>query len=310
MTPSPETQTHTTPGLPEGVPVRTSDRTIRLGHSPDPDDAFMHYGVAKGKVDTRGHDFVELHRDIETLNHWARDGVLEATAVSIHAYAHLHDTYQLLPHGASMGEGYGPMVVARGPMDVKDLAGTTVAVPGVLTSAFLELQLAVGDFDFQEVTFDEIPARVAKGEFDAGLLIHEGQLTYEKDGLVNVLELADWWGRRTDGLPLPLGGNAIRRDLGADTIRDVSLTLRESILWALDEAHREEALQYALGFGRGLDHALADEFVGMYVNPRTIDYGDEGRKAVQLLLDQAHEAGFIPKQVQVDWVDDGWTPSG
>jgi 1,4-dihydroxy-6-naphthoate synthase len=290
------------------IPARSSERTIRLGHSPDPDDAFMHYAVSKGLVDTRGLEFVELHRDIETLNEWAAEGLLEATAVSIHAYAHLADRYQLLSHGASMGEGYGPMVVAKTALSHDQLRRSRIAVPGLKTSAFLELQLALGDFDHEVVMFDEIPQAVAEGRFDAGLLIHEGQLTFQELGLRNVLDLYQWWAAETGGLPLPLGGNAIRRDLGPDTIRNASLVLRESILWALDERNREEALEYALGFGRGLDHTTADEFVAMYVNPRTIDYGTDGRDAVQRLLDLGFESGHLPRAVTVDWVDDGWSP--
>lgn len=300
MAPAPQTQETSE------IPARASERTIRLGHSPDPDDAFMHYAVSKGFVDTRGLDFVELHRDIETLNRWAEHGLLEATAVSIHAYAYLADRYQLLPHGASMGEGYGPMVVAKTPLTHDQLRDARIAVPGLKTSAFLELQLALGDFDHEVVMFDEIPDAVASGRFDAGLLIHEGQLTFQELGLRNVLDLYQWWAAETGGLPLPLGGNAIRRDLGDDTIRNASLVLRESILYALDERHREEALEYALGFGRGLDQTTADEFVSMYVNPRTIEYGPDGRDAVQRLLDMGHESGHLPKQVTVDWVDDGW----
>ncbi len=290
------------------VPPRTDARTIRVGHSPDPDDAFMHYAVGSGKVDTRGLRFVELHKDIQTLNEWATQGVLEATAVSIHAYAHVADKYQLLPHGASMGEGYGPIVVATRPMTPRGLARTVIAIPGVMTSAFLELRLAIGQFEFVVVPFDEIPARVADGTFEAGLLIHEGQLTYQKQGLRNVFDLYRWWADETGGLPLPLGGNAVRRDLGRDTVRDVSLTLRESIIWALEPGNRAVALEHALSFGRGVDRATADRFVGMYVNPRTIDYGEDGRRAVQTLIDLAAEAGFLPRPVMVDWVDDGWTP--
>lgn len=288
------------------IPSRASESTIRLGHSPDPDDAFMHYAVSKGKVDAQGLDFVELHQDIETLNDWARSGTLEATAVSIHAYAFLADKYQLMSHGASMGEGYGPMVVAKTPMTHDQLRGGRIAIPGRMTSAFLELQLALGDFEHEVVMFDQIPDAVASGEFDAGLLIHEGQLTFQSLGLRNVLDLYQWWAAETNGLPLPLGGNAIRRDLGEETIRKASRVLRESILWALDENNRDEALEYALGFGRGLELDTADEFVAMYVNPRTIDYGADGRKAVQHLLDLGHERGFLPKAITVDWVDDGW----
>lgn len=298
---APEAQT-------QEVPPRPNATTIRLGHSPDPDDAFMHYAVSSGKVDTRGFDFVEIHRDIETLNDWATRGLLEATAVSIHAYAHLHDTYQLLPHGASMGEGYGPMVVAKRPMTKQELGDARIAVPGLRTSAFLELQLALGDFEHDVVMFDEIPDRVAAGEYDAGLLIHEGQLTYQSQGLHNVLDLYAWWADLTDGLPLPLGGNAIRRDLGPDAIEQVSRVLRDSILWALEPEQRDEALAHALTFGRGLNTQTADRFVSMYVNPRTIDYGEDGRAAVQRLLDLAAEAGHIPKTIEVDWVDDGWRP--
>ncbi len=283
-----------------------ADRLIRLGHSPDPDDAFMFYALAEELIPSDGFRFEHILRDIETLNAWAREGRLEVTAVSVHAYAYLSEGYRLLPHGASMGERYGPMVVARegDDIDPADLPRLRVAVPGALTSAFLELQLAVGRIADPVITpFDRILDVVEAGEVDAGLVIHEGQLTYQTQGLRSILDLGEWWHELTGGLPLPLGANAVRRDLDVgDTLPRLSRLLRESIAYALE--HREGALAHAERFGRGLDEALADRFVGMYVNERTLDYGEDGRAAVAELLRRGHEAGLIPTAPRVDFVED------
>ena len=282
------------------------DRLIRLGHSPDPDDAFMFHALADDLIPTDGFRFEHVLRDIETLNDWAKEGRLEVTAVSVHAYAYLSDTYRLLPHGASMGEQYGPMVVVRDGADIDpaELPGLRVAIPGVLTSAFLELQLAVGRIaDPVIVPFDEILDVVEAGEVDAGLVIHEGQLTYETQGLRSIIDLGRWWHDLTGGLPLPLGANAVRRDLDeGDTMPRLSRILRDSIAYGLE--HRQAALAYAEGFGRGLDRGLADRFVGMYVNDRTLDYGDDGKAAVAELLRRGHEAGLIDRAPVVDFVED------
>ncbi len=276
---------------------------IRLGHSPDPDDAFMFYALAKDRIPTGDFEFEHLLRDIETLNRWAMEGRLEVTAISVHAYATVADKYRLLPHGASMGEQYGPMVVAREQVDPSDLPGMKVAVPGTLTSAFLELQLAAGRIDDPLVVpFDEILDVVERGDADAGLVIHEGQLTYESQGLVNVLDLGTWWHELTDGLPLPLGANVVRRDLGDEAMVELSHILRESIRFGLE--HRADALAYAAEYGRGLDDDLNDRFVGMYVNERTLDYGEDGRRAVAELLRRGVEAGLIDHEVPVDFVED------
>lgn len=278
-----------------------SDQLIRLGHSPDPDDAFMFYALAKDMIPTDGFRFEHVLNDIETLNRWAVEGRLEVTAISVHAYAYLADKYRLLPHGASMGEQYGPIVVAREAMNVSDLQGKTIAVPGLWTSAFLELQLAIGKVENPLVVpFDEILDTVERGDADAGLVIHEGQLTYQKQGLQLIVDLGEWWHELTGGLPLPLGANAVRRDLGEETMVRLSKVLHDSIKFGLD--HRADALEYAGGFGRGLNDDLTDQFVGMYVNDRTLDYGDEGRAAVAELLDRAAAAKLIPAAVPVDWV--------
>ncbi len=276
---------------------------IRLGHSPDPDDAFMFYALAKDLIPTGDFEFEHLLHDIETLNRWAMDGRLEVTAISVHAYASVAGTYRLLPHGASMGERYGPMVVAREHLDPADLPRLRVAVPGTLTSAFLELQLAVGRIeDPVIVPFDQILDVVERGEADAGLVIHEGQLTYESQGLVSVLDLGTWWHALTGGLPLPLGANVVRRDLGVPSMVALSHILRESIRYGLE--HRTDALAHAAGYGRGLDDDLNDRFVGMYVNERTLDYGEDGREAVRELLRRGVEAGLIAHEVPVDFVED------
>lgn len=276
---------------------------IRLGHSPDPDDAFMFYALAKDLIPTGEFEFEHLLRDIETLNRWAMEGRLEVSAISIHAYSTVADKYRLLPHGASMGEQYGPMVVAREEVDPTDLPRMKVAIPGTLTSAFLELQLAAGRIDDPLIVpFDQILDVVADGTADAGLVIHEGQLTYEAQGLVNVLDLGTWWHELTGGLPLPLGGNVVRRDLGEDAMVQLSHILRESIRYSLE--HRADALAYAAEYGRGLDDDLNDRFVGMYVNDRTLDYGEDGREAVRELLRRGVEAGLIDHEVPVDFVED------
>ncbi|HEY0670921.1 MAG TPA: MqnA/MqnD/SBP family protein [Longimicrobiales bacterium] len=277
-------------------------RIIRVAHSPDSDDAFMFYALATGKIDTGDIEFIHELQDIETLNRRALAAELEVTAVSIHAYAYLADKYALLPHGASMGEGYGPRLVAREPLTRAQLAGKTVAVPGTLTSAYLALKLYAPDVQTVVVPFDEILERVAAGEFEVGLLIHEGQLTYMEAGLHLVADLGEWWAEETDGLPLPLGGNAIRRDLGPELIQRASRLLRASIAYGLE--HRTDALVHAESYGRGLDRSQTDEFVGMYVNQRTLDYGPDGRRAVQLFLDRGYEAGLIPHRITVDFVED------
>jgi 1,4-dihydroxy-6-naphthoate synthase len=281
-------------------------RLIRLGHSPDPDDAFMFYALAEELIPADGFRFEHVLRDIETLNDWAREGRLEVTALSVHAYAYLSDRYRLLPHGASMGERYGPIVVARdgSAIDPAELPRLRVAVPGRLTSAFLELQLAVGRIDDPLITpFDRILDVVEAGEADAGLVIHEGQLTYERQGLRSILDLGEWWHELTGGLPLPLGANAVRRDLDeGDTLPRLSRLLRDSIAYGLE--HRAGALAHAERFGRGLDRTLADRFVGMYVNDRTLDYGEDGRAAVSELLRRGHEAGLIDSAPVVDFVED------
>jgi 1,4-dihydroxy-6-naphthoate synthase len=258
----------------------------------------MFYGLASGSVDTEGIEVDQVLSDIETLNRAAFDGRYEVTAVSFHAYAHLADKYALLPHGASMGDNYGPIVVARpgGPAGVK---GMTIAIPGTLTTAYLALRLYEPDFEFVVVPFDQIEQFVADGKADAGLLIHEGQLTYAENGLRKIVDLGEWWNQRTGGLPLPLGGNIIRRDLGPEMIRKVSRLLHDSIAYAL--SHRKEAVEYAQQFGRGLDRERTDTFVGMYVNDLTLGYGERGRKGVERLLTEAFEKGLIPKPVPVEF---------
>ena len=273
---------------------------IRVGHSPDPDDAFMFHALANDKIPTGNLKFTHELQDIETLNRRALRGELEVSAVSIHAYAYLLDQYALLPSGCSMGDRYGPMVVARKPMTVEELGRARLAVPGTLTTAFLALRLLLGkDFAHEVIPFDQIIGAVAAGRFDAGLIIHEGQLTFQNQGLQLVIDLGVWWMERT-GLPLPLGGNVVRRDLGPDTIRQVSRLLKESIRYAL--AHRDEALAYALRYARDMDKSLADRFVGMYVNDWTLDYGPVGRQAVRTLLARAAERGLVPGPVDVQFV--------
>jgi 1,4-dihydroxy-6-naphthoate synthase len=276
------------------VAMQSSPRgLVRVGHSPDPDDAFMFYGIAAGKIDTAGFEIEQVLEDIESLNRRALEGELEVSAVSVHAYTHLADRYALMPCGASMGDGYGPCVVAREPMTIDRLRSARIAVPGRLTSAFLALQLLLGrDIDHEVVPFDRILQAVSSGRAEAGLVIHEGQLTYRDQGLELVVDLGVWWGERTGGLPLPLGANVVRKDLGADTMRELTRVLRDSIEFGLE--HRREALDYASGFGRGLDEPLTDRFVGMYVNDLTRDYGERGRRAIERFLGDAREAGLIP----------------
>lgn len=261
----------------------------------------MFYALAENLIDTGDLRFVHELQDIESLNRRAMAGELEVSAISIHAYAYVCERYALLPHGASMGEGYGPRLVARVPLEPDQLAGRKVAVPGKLTSAYLALKLFQPNIRTVVVDFDRIIGYVAEGEADVGLLIHEGQLTYRDEGLYLVADLGEWWAGETGGLPLPLGGNAIRRDLGPDLIRSVSGYLRQSIAYALD--HRGAALTHARSYGRGLDERQTDEFVGMYVNRRTLDYGPDGRESVQLFLDRGHQAGLIPRRVKVDFTE-------
>jgi 1,4-dihydroxy-6-naphthoate synthase len=277
-----------------------STRLLRLGHSPDADDAFMFYGLATGKVSEPGLRFEHLLRDIQTLNDWAREGRLECTAISVHAYAYVADKYALLAQGASMGEDWGPMVVSKSLMDASDLKGRRIAIPGLLTSAYLELRLAVPDFEPVVVPFDRCMDAVDDGRAEAALLIHEGQLTHRERGFRSVMELWTWW-RELTGLPLPLGANAIRRDLSPEVRTAAARALRDSIQYALD--HREEALDHALQYARDLPRATADRFVGMYVNQRTLDLGEDGRAAYQELLDRGAAAGLIPAVGRLEFVD-------
>ena len=277
---------------------------ITVAHSPDSDDAFMFYGLASGAVQLDGIEVDQVLSDIETLNRCAFEGRYEVTAVSFHAYAHLVDKYALLPHGASMGDKYGPILVSSRPWPEAggqvSLKGKRIAVPGKLTSAFLTLQMYDRDFDYEVIPFDEIDKAVLDGRVDAGLLIHEGQLTYAADGLHKIVDLGEWWFERTGGLPLPLGGNVIRRDLGMPLMKKVSTLLHDSIAHALD--NREKAVEYAQQFGRGLDRNATDQFVGMYVNQLTLDYGERGRAALSRFFAEAFEKQLIPREVPVEFV--------
>jgi 1,4-dihydroxy-6-naphthoate synthase len=275
--------------------------TIHLAHSPDSDDAFMFYALADGQIDTQGISYVHELQDIETLNGRALRGELDVTAVSIHAYAYLSDQYALLPHGASMGDGYGPMLVSTKPMTREDITGQRIAVPGLMTSAYLALRLFQPDFIPVVVPFDQIEKAVLGGGVVAGLLIHEGQLTYKDDGLHLIADMGAWWLEKT-GLPLPLGGNVIRKDMPRDLQKKVSRHLRESIAYGLD--HRKNALDHAMRYARGLDRDKADTFVGMYVNDWTLDYGERGRRAIRLFLDEGVKSGVITRPVTVEFVDD------
>src|SRR5688500_10884538 len=280
----------------------TPGSTIRLAHSPDSDDAFMFYALAEGKIDTEGVSYVHELQDIETLNGRAMRGELDVTAVSIHAYAYLSDTYALLPHGASMGDGYGPRLVALRAMTPLSVAGKRIAVPGLMTSAYLALRLFQPDFIPVVVPFDEIEAAVAHDEADAGLPIHESQLTYEDEGFHLIADMGAWWLEKT-GLPLPLGGNVIRKDMPRELQKKVSRHLRASIAYGLD--HRKNALDHAMRFARGLDRGKADTFVGMYVNDWTLDYGERGRAAIRLFLDEGVKSGVITRPVTGECVDVG-----
>jgi 1,4-dihydroxy-6-naphthoate synthase len=272
---------------------------IHVAHSPDSDDAFMFYALATHKIDTGKRNYIHLLNDIETLNRKALEGEYEVSAVSFHAYAYMSDRYALLSCGASMGNNYGPIVVSGKAMPASTLTERTVAVPGLLTTAFLALRLFCPNVKYVVVPFDRILEDVQKGEYDAGLLIHEGQLTYREMGLHKVVDLGEWWLER-HRLPLPLGGNVIKRSLGPSLMAEVSKDIRKSIQYGLD--HREEAIDYAIQFSRGLDLQKADRFIGMYVNELTLDYGEAGRRAVQLLLSEAYEQKIIPKNVELDFV--------
>jgi 1,4-dihydroxy-6-naphthoate synthase len=272
-----------------------------VAHSPDSDDAFMFYALAAGKIDTEGLAYVHALQDIETLNQRARHGELEVTAVSIHAYAYISDRYALLPHGASMGDRYGPRLVARTPARRADVKGKHIAIPGPLTSAYLALRLYEPDFTPVFTPFDRIEDLVVSGEVDMGLLIHEGQLTFGSRGLHLVADMGDWWFQET-GLPLPLGGNVVRKDLGMELTRKISRHLRASIAYGLD--HRADALEHAMQYARGLDRSSADTFVGMYVNDWTLDYGKRGREAVHLFLQRGVDRGLITRPAEVEFVGD------
>ena len=280
----------TTPGI----------RTITVAHSPDSDDAFMFYGLATNKLETDGLKFEHTLKDIQSLNQDAKKGVFDVTAISFHAYAYVADKYALLPHGASIGDKYGPILVASEPREADEIGSMKIAIPGELTSAYLALRIYNKDFKHVVYPFDEIIEAVQKGEVNAGLLIHEGQLFYNQMGLNKVLDLGEWWHEKT-GLPLPMGGNVIRRDLGKDLMREVSKYLHESIVFSME--NREDALAYAMQFARDMQPELADRFVAMWVNELTLDYGDRGREAVKRLLAEGHKAGIIPHKVKVDFVD-------
>jgi 1,4-dihydroxy-6-naphthoate synthase len=295
-----------TAAKPAADPKASAKQIVRVGHSPDPDDAFMFHALANGKIDTGRYEFRHELVDIETLNRRAFSGELELTAVSIHAYAHLTDKYVLCPCGASMGDRYGPMVVAPRQYSIDDLKPLTIAVPGTLTTAYLALRLCLGrDFKHVVVPFDQIIEAAVSGQYrgqpiDAGLIIHEGQLTYGQQNLKLAVDLGQWWFEQT-GLPLPLGGNVIRRDLGPAAIREINRLLKESIRYGLE--HRAEALNHALQYGRDLDRSQADKFVGMYVNDWTLDFGPRGREAVRRLLAEGHAAGIIPNRVEPEFVE-------
>ena len=275
-------------------------RTITVAHSPDSDDAFMFYGLATNKLETDGLKFEHTLKDIQSLNEDAKNGLFDVTAISFHAYAYVSDKYALLPHGASIGDKYGPIVVANEPREAGDIGKMKIAIPGELTSAYLALRLHTPDLQYGVVPFDDIIEVVQSGEYDAGLLIHEGQLYYNQMGLHKVLDLGEWWHDKT-GLPLPMGGNAIRRDLGKDLMQRVSKHLHSSIVYSLD--NREDAMAYAMQFARDMQPELADRFVAMWVNDLTLDYGDRGRESVKRLLAEGHKAGIIPHKVKVDFVD-------
>ena len=278
----------------------TEPRVITVAHSPDSDDAFMFYGLATNKLETDGLKFEHTLKDIQTLNEDTKHGVYDVTAISFHAYAYVADKYALLPHGASIGDKYGPILVAREPRDPEEISKMNIAIPGELTSAFLALRIYNPDFKYTVVPFDQIMEAVHKGEVDAGLLIHEGQLFYKQMGLDKVLDLGEWWHERT-GLPLPMGGNVIKRDLGAKLMKQVSKHLHRSIVFSME--NREDALAYAMQFARDMQPELADRFVAMWVNDLTLDYGERGKEAVRRLLTEGYEKGIIPNKVDVEFVD-------
>jgi 1,4-dihydroxy-6-naphthoate synthase len=283
-----------------GTETSPEPRTITVAHSPDSDDAFMFYGLATNKLETEGLKFEHTLKDIQSLNEDAKKGVYDVTAISFHAYAYVSDKYALLPHGASIGDKYGPIVVAKEPRSPADISEMKIAIPGELTSAFLALRLFDSKFEYVVRPFDQIINAVQKGEVDAGLLIHEGQLFYKELGLDKVLDLGEWWHEKT-GLPLPMGGNAIRRDLGADLMKKVSRHLHRSIMYSME--NREDALQYAMQFARDMAPEVADRFVAMWVNELTLDYGERGKEGVRRLLDEGWKAGIIPHKVDVEFVD-------
>jgi 1,4-dihydroxy-6-naphthoate synthase len=278
----------------------SSKRTITVAHSPDSDDAFMFYGLATNKLETNGLKFEHTLKDIQTLNEDAKKGVFDVSAISFHAYAYVSDKYALLPHGASIGDKYGPILVSREQRKTEDIPNMKIAIPGEMTSAFLALRIYNQDFEYVVVPFDKIIDTVKKGKVDAGLLIHEGQLFYKQIGLDKVLDLGEWWFEKT-GLPLPMGGNVIKRDLGEDLMREISKYLHKSIKYSMD--NREDALSYAMQFARDMPPELADRFVAMWVNDLTLDYGDRGRESVRRLLDEGFEKGIIPHKVEVEFVD-------
>lgn len=273
---------------------------VHIAHSPDSDDAFMFYGINSGKVDSRGYEFIDVLADIETLNREALKGTYEVSAISIHAFPLVADKYALLSSGASMGDNYGPMVVAKESFEPVELKNKKIGVPGTLTSAFLALRLYQEEVNYEVIPFDKIVDAVKEGKVDAGLIIHESQLTYKDEGLVCIVDLGKWWYEKTGGLPLPLGGNVIRKDLGPEVMRDVSEILKESIKYSLD--HREEAVEYALKFARGMDKDKADKFIGMYVNELTLDYGERGKKAIELFLKEAFDKNLIPSLPRIEFV--------
>ena len=275
-------------------------RTVTVAHSPDSDDAFMFYGLATNKLETEGIKFEHTLKDIQSLNEDAKKGVYDVTAISFHAYAYVSDKYALLPHGASIGDKYGPIVVTKEPRSADEIADMKIAIPGELTSAFLALRLYNSKFDYVVRPFDEITDAVLKGDVDAGLLIHEGQLFYKELGLDKVLDLGEWWYERT-GLPLPMGGNAIKRELGEDLMKQISRHLHRSIMYSME--NREDALQYAMQFARDMAPEVADRFVAMWVNELTLDYGERGKEGVRRLLQEGYEAGIIPNKVNVEFVD-------
>jgi len=290
--------------------IMPATKKLTLGHSPDPDDAFMFYALAEHKIETHGYAFEHILQDIQTLNERCTRGELHISAISIHAYAYVLERYALLPCGASMGDGYGPLIVAPSreglPEEASDeeirawLLARRIAVPGAMTSAFLALRLFLGEFDASQVAFDQIFGHVASGQSQAGLIIHEGQLTYAAEGFVKILDLGEWW-RRTTGLPLPLGGNVIRKDIPAAERSVISSILCESIRYGLE--HRAQAVEHSMPLARGMNIPMADQFIGMYVNDYTLDYGDSGRRAIHEFLTRGHEAGILPAPVKLEFVD-------